>query len=108
MLKSAPVKMSSVGFLFSRLILGHNFLNRTVYSLRSVYFNSYRSLSSIKDALVDPKKGSTSANVDIVNYSLAGCFIVGYNQYGFQLSNAATIYGPMVSFPQNAFSWNVR
>nr|CUU99618.1 hypothetical transcript [Hymenolepis microstoma] len=61
-----------------------------------------------RDALIDPKKNSVSANVDIVNYSLAGCYIVGYNEHGFQLSNAATIYGPMVSFPQNAFSWNIN
>ncbi len=63
--------------------------------------------STDKGALVDPKSSTVTADVDIVNYSLAGLFIVGYNQHGFMLSNGATVYGPMVSFPQNAFAWNV-
>lgn len=63
--------------------------------------------SNNKGALITPKSSSVSADVDIVNYSLAGLYIVGYNQHGFRLSNNASIYGPMVSFRQNAFSWNV-
>ena len=65
-----------------------------------------RFFSSLGDALIDPKEGSISANVEIVNYSLAGLYIVAYNDQGFVLSNNTVIYGPMVSFPQSSLSWN--
>ncbi|KAM7539861.1 hypothetical protein Aperf_G00000025463 [Anoplocephala perfoliata] len=99
--------MSATGCLFSGFRLCRNSLHNVAYCSRSVCLNGRRLLSSLGDALVDPKKNSVSANVDIVNYSLAGCYIVGYNEHGFMLSNSSIIYGPMVSFPQNAFSWNV-
>ncbi|VDL94326.1 unnamed protein product [Schistocephalus solidus] len=65
-----------------------------------------QNLSSFSDALVDPKKGSSSAEVDIVNYSLDGVYLVGYNQYSFVLSNGVKMYGPVAAFPKNVFSWN--
>ncbi|VDD74289.1 unnamed protein product [Mesocestoides corti] len=75
---------------------------------QSIFKFNRRSFSSIKDVIVDPKSASVNGNVDIVNYSLAGLFIVGYNEHGFMLSNGASVYGPMASFPQNAFSWNIN
>lgn len=99
--------MNAIGCWFSGFRLCRNFLHNASYSSRSVYVKGSRLFSSISDALIDSKKNSVSANVDIVNYSLAGCYIVGYNEHGFMLSNSSVIYGPMVSFPQNVFSWNV-
>ncbi|VDK87468.1 unnamed protein product [Dibothriocephalus latus] len=64
-------------------------------------------MSAPSDALVDPKKGSSSAEVDIVNYSVDGVYLVGYNQYSFVLSNGVKMYGPVAAFPRNVFSWNV-
>lgn len=73
----------------------------------SLFHPFFRNLSSFSDALVDPKKGSSSAEVDIVNYSLDGVYLVGYNQYSFVLSNGVKMYGPVAAFPKNVFSWNV-
>ncbi|KAL7062099.1 hypothetical protein AAHC03_01264 [Spirometra sp. Aus1] len=81
-------------------------LGRMSRKYEALFHPNLRNFSS-SDALVDPKKGSSSADVDIVNYSLDGVYLVGYNQYSFVLSNGVKMYGPVAAFPKNVFSWNV-
>ncbi|CDS35580.1 expressed protein [Echinococcus multilocularis] len=100
--------MNRFGPVWSRFAFRCAALSPEVCTSRVGFFHSHCPLSSVSDAIIDPKKNSISADVNIVNYSLAGAYIVSYNEYGFMLSNGTAIHGPMVSFPQSAFSWRIN
>lgn len=100
--------MNKFGLVWSRLSLGRGVLCSRGCTIKCGATCDHCHFSSVADAIIDPKKGSISANVNIVNYSLAGAYIVSYSENGFMLSNGTVIRGPMVSFPQSAFSWRVR
>ncbi len=87
------------------LIESHSFYGCSRHN--SKILRSLLRFSSSNEVVVPPKSRSVAADVEIVNYNLAGLYITGYNQYSFLLSNGTTMYGPVAAFPQNAFSWNV-
>ncbi|KAL5103553.1 NADH dehydrogenase ubiquinone 1 alpha subcomplex assembly factor 3 [Taenia crassiceps] len=100
--------MNRCGSVWPRFRFGCAVLCSKGFATKCGVFHRHRHFSSLTDAIIDPKKGSISANVNIVNYSLAGAYIVSYSENGFMLSNGTIIRGPMVSFPQNAFSWRIN